>query len=164
MRIITVVLTACSLVLSACNDNKEATNQSGSVASDYLNSKQFRQLLWRVAEGWNNGDARAAADCFTKDAVYIEPPDQQLYQGRDELFEFFGGTEGRADPMNMTWHHLIFDEEQQIGTGEYTFVYKGRLSHGIVIVHLSKGKIRRWREYQYRSTTKWADFIGQSAF
>ena len=117
-----------------------------------------------VVTGWNNGNARAAADCFIADAIYMEPPDQQLYEGREALFEFFGGVEGRVHPMKMTWYHLLFDETKQIGMGEYTFAYKGRLTHGIVIVQISSGKINRWREYQYRSTMEWTDFIGKSAF
>lgn len=129
-----------------------------------LNSHEFKRLLHKVADGWNNGNAQVAADCFTEDAIYIEPPDQQLYQGRNELYEFFGGIEGRSDPMNMTWHYLIFDEQEQVGTGEYTFAYKGRLSHGIVIVQISEEKINRWREYQYRSNMVWTDFIGRSMF
>ncbi len=44
----------------------------------------------RVAAGWNEGDARAAADCFTDDAIYSEPPGRQLYEGREALYEFFG--------------------------------------------------------------------------
>lgn len=163
MRNIISVVTLCSLILIGCKA-KEEENESKSSISSKLNNQQFRKLLYNVAEGWNIGDARAAASCFSKDAVYIEPPNQQLYQGRSELFEFFGGTEGRANPMKMTWHYLIFDEEKQIGTGEYTFAYNGRLSHGIVIVQISQGKIKRWREYQYRSKTEWTDFIGKSAF
>jgi len=163
MKTIIIILTTCYLILIACNP-KEDENSSNPSRSVGLNTEEFKELLFRVAEGWNSGDAQAAANCFTPDAVYIEPPDQQLYEGRKELYEFFGGKEGREHPMKMTWHYLIFDEIQQIGTGEYTFAYKGRLSHGIVIVKISKGKINRWREYQYRSTTEWTDFIGKSAF
>ena len=160
MKFIITLFISCVLFFSGCK-NKEAEKTQ---AANKLNSLEFEQLLSKVANGWNDGDARSAANCFLKDVVYIEPPAQQLYQGRRELYEFFGGAEGRTNPMKMTWHYLIFDEEKQIGTGEYTFAYKGRLSHGIVIVQISEGKIRRWREYQYRSKTEWIDFIGKSAF
>lgn len=125
---------------------------------------QFGQLLNRVADGWNEGNARKAADCFSVDAIYMEPPDRQLYRGRQALYEFFGGDSGRDSPMQMTWHHLLFDTATQIGTGEYTFSYKGREAHGIVIIQIAAGEIRRWREYQYRAELAWADFIGESAF
>jgi hypothetical protein len=32
-----------------------------------------------IAAGWNEGNARKAADCFSEDAIYVEPPEKQLY-------------------------------------------------------------------------------------
>jgi hypothetical protein len=43
-----------------------------------LSAEGFRRLLDTVAAGWNEGDARRAADCFADDAVYLEPPDRQV--------------------------------------------------------------------------------------
>ena len=84
--------------------------------------------MMKLAHGWNEGDARKAADCFAENAVYSEPPDKQLYRGRDALFKFFGGNEGRRRAMKMTWHHLIFDEQKQIGAGEFTFLVRRKSS------------------------------------
>ena len=132
--------------------------------SSKINNYEFKEILMSVSNGWKRNDARTAANSFTLDAVYIEPPNQQLYQGRKEIFEFFGGEFGRKNPMSMTWHHIVFDQKDQIGMGEYTFEYNGRLSHGIVIIQISEGKIRRWREYQYRSKSQWEHFVGPSQF
>jgi ketosteroid isomerase-like protein len=123
----------------------------------------FRQLMNNVAEAWNNGNARNAAACFTDDAVYIEPPDKQVYIGQQALYEFFGGDEPPEPPMKMTWHHLVFDEANQVGFGEYTFQMINRY-HGIVIVKIVEGKINIWREYQYKSDLSWPDFAGKSLF
>ena len=38
-----------------------------------LTSAQFRALMQTVADGWNEGNARKAADCFAEDADYTEP-------------------------------------------------------------------------------------------
>lgn len=152
-----ILVCFCILILECKNSRPQELNTS-------INSTQFKELLNKVSTGWNNNNARAAANCFSEDAVYIEPPNQQLYQGRKELFEFFGGSEGRSSPMKMSWHYIMFDKEEQVGSGEYTFEYRGRLSHGMVVVQISQGKIRRWREYQYRSNSEWPDFIGKSAF
>jgi len=46
-----------------------------------------------VSAGWNEGNSRKVADCFSSQAVYMEPPNQQVYVGRDALFEFFGGKQ-----------------------------------------------------------------------
>jgi hypothetical protein len=32
---------------------------------------QFEKLMQGVAEGWNENNARKAADCFAEDAVYL---------------------------------------------------------------------------------------------
>lgn len=56
-----------------------------------LSVKQFEQLMQTVVEGWNEGNPHQAAGCFSEDAIYIEPPEEQLYHGRAELCEFFGG-------------------------------------------------------------------------
>jgi ketosteroid isomerase-like protein len=123
----------------------------------------FRTLMETVAAGWNAGDARRAADCFTEDAVYSEPPRKQFYRGREALFEFFGGKEKPDPPMKMTWHHLAFDEDAQIGFGEYTFQMNNRY-HGIVVVRLRDGRIANWREYQYPSPLDWETFVDDNRF
>ena len=128
-----------------------------------ITALEFEQLMQTVANGWNTGNARNAADSFNEDAIYIEPPDKQLYRGRAELYEFFGGDAGTDIPMKMAWHHLAFNEEEQVGFGEYTFQMHGRY-HGIVVVKIEAGLIQHWREYQYRSELDWEQFTSQNPF
>jgi hypothetical protein len=128
-----------------------------------LTSDEFATLMQTVAAGWNEGDARKAANCFTEDAIYTEPPDKQKYKGREALFKFFGGDQGRKDQMKMTWHHLIFDETKQTGAGEFTFEYGGKV-HGMVIIKITGGKISNWREYWYESPLDWEQFMGENKF
>ena len=116
-----------------------------------------------IADGWNEGNARKAADCFCEDAVYVEPPEKQVYQGCEELFEFFGGESGPEIPMHMTWHHLAFNEDEQVGFGEYSFQMHGKY-HGIVTVKLENGLIKFWREYQYNSELNWDEFSRRNLF
>lgn len=113
----------------------------------------------RIRDSWIAGDTARALECFTDDCVYIEPPDEQRYEGRDELFEFFGGED--PPPMDLVWHHLVVDGNN--GAGEYTF-RGNRQYHGIVIVQLRDGRISRWREYQVASTLDWETFVGPSRF
>jgi hypothetical protein len=123
----------------------------------------FERLMHTVAEGWNEGNARKAADCFSEDAVYVEPPEKQLYHGRAALYDFFGGDTGTDLPMKMTWHHLAFNEKEQIGFGEYTFQLNNHY-HGIVVVKFESGLIQQWREYQYQSELDWEEFTHQNPF
>ena len=128
-----------------------------------LTTDQFKALMRTVSEGWIEGNARKAADCFTEDAVYSEPPRKQFYKGRAQLYEFFGGVTKPDPPMNMAWHHLVFDEATQVGAGEYTFVMNNRY-HGVVMVRISDGRIANWREYQYPSTLPFEEFAGENRF
>ena len=124
---------------------------------------QFRKTMEGLAAAWNEGNAAEAAGLFTEDAVYTEPPDKQLYEGRQALYEFFGGDQGRPGQMSMTWHHLAFDKETQIGFGEFSFTY-GSTVHGIAIVRLQDGKIADWREYWYESDLEWSEFTKHNRF
>ena len=135
----------------------------GATNPQRFNATDFEKLMNTVAEGWTEGNAKKAADCFTEDAIYAEPPDKQMYKGREELFKFFGGNEGRKSQMKMTWHHLMFNDQNQIGAGEFTFEYGGKV-HGMVIVKLTNGKISNWREYWYESNLDWEKFIGENKF
>ena|GEM_PF-253095 len=128
-----------------------------------ITTEEFRILMKTVADGWNEGNARKAADCYTEDAIYIEPPDKQVYRGRTALYEFFGGDKRPEPPMKMVWHHLAFDEKDQVGFGEYTFQMNNRY-HGIVVVKIETGKIKSWREYQYKSGLEWEEFTKNNRF
>jgi hypothetical protein len=37
----------------------------------HLATTHFHDLLERLANAWNEGDARGAAECFTGDALYL---------------------------------------------------------------------------------------------
>jgi hypothetical protein len=130
---------------------------------DTLDEKSFADIATNIAKGWNEGNAAFASQYFDDNAVYEEPPKKQLYKGRNEIFEFFGGDTGFEIPMKMEWHNLAFNEEKQIGFGEYTFAMNNQY-HGIVVMKFENGKIVRWREYQYKSTEGWDDFAAESKF
>ena len=128
-----------------------------------MTRSEFRDLLQRVADGWNRGDPRTAAECFAPDAIYVEPPDRQRYVGREALYEFFRGDEPDPRPLSMVWHHLAYDPEDRLGFGEYSFSIPGRFAaHGVVIVTIREGLIGTWREYQYPSPVGFVEFAGDS--
>lgn len=124
---------------------------------------EFSGLLDRLAAAWNEGDARRAADCFTGDAIYTEPPDKQIYVGRDALFRFFGGESGRKGQMSMTWHHIAYNPATQTGAGEFTFAY-GSTVHGVAVIKVRERRISNWREYWYESPLAWEEFVGVNRF
>jgi SnoaL-like domain len=147
-----IILLFVIFFTSCASENREA-----------LDEKSFTEIAKNIAKGWNLGDAAFASQYFDTDAVYEEPPKNQLYKGRQEIFEFFGGESGFDIPMKMEWHNLAFNEEKQIGFGEYTFAMNSQY-HGVVIMKFEHGKIVRWREYQYKSPLSWDDFAEESKF
>jgi ketosteroid isomerase-like protein len=158
--------TVCSLLISlaiilSSRSSSELLDVPHTII-DRITTAQFKALMESVADGWNTSNARRAADCFTDDALYSSPPNP-IRRGRETLFEFFGGAKGRRHPMKMQWHHLLFDEESQIGAGEYTFTYDIR-THGAVMVRLVNGKIANWREYETESPMEWEQFVGANRF
>jgi hypothetical protein len=155
-RVLLVSVASASLIVLCGHWEKHA-------AADGMTAAEFRRLMTTVALGWNEGNARKAADCFADDAVYSEPPRKQFYKGRAALFEFFGGGIKPEPPMKMVWHHLVFDEATQVGAGEYTFEMNNRY-HGVVMVKVRNRRISHWREYQYQSTLPWSEFVNENAF
>jgi len=140
----------------------DQTTTPGCVPGVQTSREHFLYIMQTIADGWNTGNARLAASCFAQDAIYSAPPSSGR-RGRNSLYEYFGGARGRALPMHMTWHNLLFDRKQGIGVGEYTFRYRVQ-THGLVIVKISNGLIRNWREYETQSNLDWTDFIGDNRF
>ena len=126
-----------------------------------MDGERFRSLLETIARAWNEGDTNAALACFTDDARYTEPPDSQHYEGREQLYEFFGGED--PPPMSMAWHTILFDEDRQMGAAEYTFTGTNTY-HGVVVIRLRDDRISNWREYQHRSELGWEDFTALNPF
>lgn len=111
-----------------------------------LDSSGFVKLVSQLAAAWAACDATAAAACFTNDAVYMEPPDRQLFTGHGELVAYFSPLES-GTYLNV--HDSWFDEESQTGAFEFSFGLRGSDSadHGVATVAVEGGKIARWREY-----------------
>jgi hypothetical protein len=126
-----------------------------------MDADGFRALLERVGRAWNEGDTHTALACFTDDARYTEPPDTQHYEGREQLYEFFGAED--PPPMSMAWHTIVFDEGLQMGAGEYTFTGTNTY-HGVVVVRLRDDQIASWREYQHKSDLDWEAFTALNPF
>ena len=112
----------------------------------------------RLATAWSTQDTDLALSCFTDDAVYMEPPDIQLYLGQAQLRPYFAALS--ADTF-MHFHNLMLDETGQIGAGEYSFgtADDPTADHGVAVVELEEERIAFWREYQRKGPTPFSRFI-----
>lgn len=122
-----------------------------------MNQQEFETVMQTIANGWNTKNPKAAVECFSDNAIYIEPPNKQFIKGTDELYHYFGGDTG-VD-MKLTWQNLFFNEAKQSGAGEYTFEMKGIIHHGVAIVEVENEKIKFWREYDTTGNLSYEDFI-----
>jgi hypothetical protein len=120
----------------------------------------FRELMERLARAWSTQDAELGLSCFTKEAVYMEPPDVQLYVGHDELRPYFAAL---APGTLMRFHALAFDEAARVGFGEYSFGSGGTevADHGVAVVELEGERIAFWREYQRKGPADRGDFLAR---
>ena len=123
-----------------------------------MDSAGFRALLERLAHAWETQDTDAGLDCFTEDAVYMEPPDVQLVIGHEQLRPYFDDVPAGTF---MRWHHVSFDESTQTGAGEFTFGEPGdaEADHGVCVVALRDDRIVLWREYLSKGPTDRAEFL-----
>ena len=63
----------------------------------------------------------------------------------------------------MTWHNLVFDDQQQFGLGEFTFGLGSNYQiHGVASMKVSNGLISNWRQYYVESPLLWDDFADGS--
>lgn len=133
--------------LGACRPNRAATS-----------TREFEALMHRLAEAWTTQNTDAALACFTDDATYTQPPDQQFYQGRAQLKAYFGALKKGT---TMRFHHLWFDETTQSGAGEFTFgsTTTRQGVTGVVVVSLHDGRIKTWREYFVKGPLDFDEFI-----
>jgi len=119
-----------------------------------MNEQDFRDILFLLANAWNNADIETALACFSSDCIYMQPPDAYIFKGRDQLKVVFSRLQREE---NFTWHSIWFDPKTQTGVGEFS--YKIHEAHGIVTIELKNGKIKLWREYQWQGCLSWDEFI-----
>jgi hypothetical protein len=126
-----------------------------------INEADFRKLMNRLADAWSGQNTEQALTCFTDNAVYMEPPNIQFYEGHRQLRPYFAALKPGTF---MRFHNLWFDESKQVGAGEYSFGEVGSkdADHGVVVVELRNGRIAFWREYQQKGPVSFERFIDKN--
>ena len=116
---------------------------------DRLTGAQFAGLIGTLGDAWEALDTEAAVACFTSDAVYMQPPDQQLFRGHDELRAYFSPLRSGTSFRVEAWW---FNEGAQRGAIEFVFglATDDEADHGVAVVDVTGGRIARWREYLQR--------------
>ena len=136
------------LLMIACRQTNPAT----------VDKNEFVQLMNRLAAAWTTQDTNAGLSCFTPDATYMQPPEEQFFQGHAQLRAYFGALKKGTV---MRFHHLWFDENSQSGVGEFTFGNRSSQNAvtGVAVVNLQNGKIKSWREYFVKGPADFKQFV-----
>jgi ketosteroid isomerase-like protein len=126
-----------------------------------LDHKSYAALMQQLAVAWSTQDTESGLACFTEDAIYMEPPDLQLFLGHEQLRPYFGAL---TPGYFMQFHNLWFDEPTQTGTGKYSFGNEERdySLHGVCVTEIRDGRIAFWREYQRKGPKLFEDFINKN--
>ena len=123
-----------------------------------VTATEFERLMTTLAEAWSKQDTKLALRCFTADALYMQPPDLQLYRGAGELEKLFATL---RPGTFMQFHNLAFDAKTQVGFAEFSFGRTGaaKADHGVVVLTLRGGRISVWREYFEEGPASFSDFV-----
>jgi len=119
---------------------------------------EFRSLVETLAQAWSAQDTELGTGCFAPDAIYMEPPDIQLYLGAEQLRPYVAAlTPGTF----LHPHHIWFDEAERVGAIEYSFGTEGarQADHGVAVLEVRDGKIAFWREYQRKGPLSFQAFL-----
>lgn len=154
----TVWLTVFLMIAVGSCGGEPGANLETEVESSGVSEEEFRELLDILASSWESQDAATAVQLFTQDALYMEPPDVQLFEGHDQLASYFGALEPGT---RMRWHNVWFDPRSQVGVGEFTFGRSGaeESTHGVAVVTLRDGRIASWHEYLQRGPSDRETFL-----
>jgi hypothetical protein len=125
-----------------------------------MTAADFRAMLEGLGSAWMRRDYARAIACFAAGVAYADPT-RYMLRGAEALRAFFENDEGRE--QTVAWHTIVFDEPQQTGMAEYTYV-GSHTYHGVVIVRVAHGRITHWREYQHVDDRPWEEFAGPTRF
>jgi uncharacterized protein (TIGR02246 family) len=140
-------------------DKTEAhTTVCFSTRESSLDRGEFADLMRELAAAWAATDAERAAACFADDAIYMAPPDRQLFEGREQLAAYFSPL---RPGTYLALQHIWFDEATGVGAAEFSFGVEGRetANHGVAVVAVRDGRISVWREYHRKGPADFDEFI-----
>jgi hypothetical protein len=125
-----------------------------------MTRQEFVDLLQHLSSGWKERHYADIIGRFAPDVLYVDPL-RYRFTDRTVLLQFFQDDAGAEQTVDF--HHVLFDEADQIGMVEYS--YRGSfLYHGVVVVKMVAGLIQEWREFQHTSPLPWEQFFRESTF
>lgn len=119
-----------------------------------MKTNNFHQMLDLMVESWKIRDYGRIVQFFNEDLFYTDGLNYTFHNKKD-LLEFFENDDGLE--QFCIFYNSIFDEINQIGVGEYTYIGTNSY-HGTVWIKIENNKISSWREYQHKTDKSWKEF------
>jgi uncharacterized protein (TIGR02246 family) len=112
--------------------------------------RQVEEALARFADALASGDADVAAEMFTQDATYEEPPHFRL-EGREAIYAFLRDFAARHSGARFTLSRSIGDRTRGLLAAEWEWRYvsasdgQERAFSGLSFITFAGEKIASWR-------------------
>jgi hypothetical protein len=119
-----------------------------------MKKNDFHQMLDYMSKSWKKRDYEKVIQYFNEDLFYSDGLNYS-FSNKSDLLEFFENDDGLE--QFCVFYNSIFDERNQIGVGEYTYIGTNSY-HGTVWIKIENNKISNWREYQHKTDKRWKEF------
>jgi uncharacterized protein (TIGR02246 family) len=112
----------------------------------------MQEALDRFADALARGDADAAADLFTENASYDEPPHFH-FDGREAIHAFFRDFAARHSAARFTVQRSVADPTRRLLAAEWEWRYvsasdgQERAFAGMSFITFAGEKVASWRGY-----------------
>ncbi|HEY7348932.1 MAG TPA: nuclear transport factor 2 family protein [Ktedonobacterales bacterium] len=118
-----------------------------------MSADELKQLLDELSNRWRNRDAQGAAELFSENAIYSEPPAHEL-RGRPAIASFFRTFFANHYAIEFGFSRILIGEGE--AAAEWSFHYfrasdgRPRRLTGIVFIDAAAGRIHFWRSFSAR--------------
>lgn len=118
-----------------------------------MSADELKQLLDELSDCWRKRDAQGAADLFSENALYSEPPAHEL-RGRPAIASFFRTFFANHYGIEFGFSRILIGDGE--AAAEWSFRYfrtsdgRGRHLVGIAFIDTAAGRIRLWRSFSAR--------------
>ncbi|HEU5368888.1 MAG TPA: nuclear transport factor 2 family protein [Ktedonobacterales bacterium] len=118
-----------------------------------MSADELKQLLDELSDCWRKRDAQGAAELFSEEAIYSEPPAHEL-RGRPAIAGFFRAFFASHYAIEFGFSRILIGEGE--AAAEWSFSYsrtsdgaRRRLA-GIAFIDTTAGRIHVWRSFSAR--------------
>lgn len=155
-----------------CNCKLESNRPGGSLLDEdsepqlpvgKVSAAGFEQIMNALAAARKEGNAAKVSELLTGNAIYSNLATGETRKGQAAVARLLGSGKTSVKATSIQWHHLLFNEKEQIGAGEFSLEGTPR-HHGMVIVKLENGKISNCREYRLASSRSWEKITAENQF